>query len=257
MESGEWDSIVIDGVRCLPVDGLSLLRQALDELGCRADQWAGGKASAMLGSDTDDEEEEKMEMELASNAVDLEVLVQGDEEESRSSIHEALLAERLAVPGSCWDGKRGPQVFFADPPVHLDPGDPTRHLEYDAGRLGFWDFKSELVALRAGVCFPLGSLPAQATVANGSCRVVFSHSNQVASTDTGEMVCTAPFGWESETRVLAREARGASADARQGVLFSECSTILLRDYSPDSFWFALNFTCSPEVTWAQGAGIHY
>jgi len=114
-----------------------------------------------------------------------------------------------------------------------------------------------LRASRAGVCFPLGSLPAQATVANGSCRVVFSHSNQVGSTDAGEMVCTAPFGWGSETRVLACEARGASADARQGVLFSECSTILLRDYSPDSFWFALNFTCSPEVTWAQGAGIHY
>lgn len=223
MDSGEWDSIVIDGVRCLSGDSLSLLREALVELGWKADTWRDGKVYTTLGAATDDEEEMR-EMELASSAVDLDVLVRDQEEESGRSRQEELLKERLLVPRSCWDAARGPQVFFADPPVHLDPGDPDRHIEYDAGRVSYWDFRSEFVTMRAGVCFPPGSrIPQQET-----CDVVFTHSNQLPDNEAGETICRAPFGWRSETQVLSHDP-GTEAG---GLMFSQCSPVFLVDYPP-------------------------
>ena len=274
MDSGEWDSIVIDGVRCLSGDSLSLLREALTELGWKAGAWRDGKMYTTLGAATD-EEEEMREMELASSAVDLDVLVRDQEEESERSRQEELLKERLLVPRSCWDAARGPQVFFADPPVHLDPSDPARHIEYDAGRVGYWDFKSEFITMHAGVCFPPGSRIPQGQ--EEKCAVVFSHSNQLPDNEAGETICRAPFGWRSETQVLSHDP-GTEAD---GLIFSQCSPVFLVDYPPGqqrrsatpsraarqaprndqlsdtilagSFWMAFNLTCPPGI---HGEKVH-
>ena len=83
--------------------------------------------------------EDQWQKELAQANVDmnLDVARKSTEDEKDKLMRE----ERLLAPASCWNPTRGPQVFFADPPVHLDPADPTRQIEQEAGKLSTRDFK--------------------------------------------------------------------------------------------------------------------
>ena len=247
--SAEWDSVVIDSVRCLPPAGSELVKEALIELGYRKGQWAtevgsGGSYTLSVGSQGDlFEVEDRVNSMLARDAVDLDVHHDNEEEVHRRRAHDARLGERLIVPGSCWDAARGSQVFFADPPIHLDPADPTRHSEYAAGQLGMWDFGSEQIVFRAGVCFPPGS---PYTNGQNRCKVFFTHSQQSDPESLGEVVCRAPFddGHASSTHVLSHDAETEEG----GVLVTLCTPIQLFDYSPGTQWLSLNLTCLEPLT---------
>jgi hypothetical protein len=191
VDSAEWDSVVVEGVRCLPADAAALLREALAELGHQPTRRAPAAALAARGPEEllDELPQEQLDA-LARDAVDL-VVDEGSVDDAARRAHETRAVERLQVPRSCWDANKGPQVFFADPPVHLDPADPTRHLELDAGSLSERDFPSELVRFRAGVCFP----PGAPVPPDRACTVWFSHAHMPTELqNVGERYCSAPYG---------------------------------------------------------------
>jgi len=193
VDSAEWDNVVVEGVRCLPADAAALVREALAELGHCHQPTRRAPAAALEARGPEellDELPQEQLDALARDAVDL-VVDEGSEDYAARRAHETRAAERLQVPLSCWDANRGPQVFFADPPVHLDPADPTRHLQVDAGSLSERDFPSELVRFRAGVCFP----PGAPVPSDRACTVWFSHTHMATELqNVGEQYCSAPYG---------------------------------------------------------------
>jgi hypothetical protein len=214
MTSDERGSYVINRVRCLSADGLLLAQEALVELGHIGTEAQGAgqeeqgsrptppgvgagifdeSITFFMGDNQDPAdyedrwkiEKEEAEREHAQANVDLDLENQDPADYEGDNHKKLMQEERLLAPGSCWNPARGPQVFFADPPVHLDPDDRTRHVQQEAGRLSTWDFRSEEMRLRAGVCFPPGSKLARPR----SCKVFFSHMEMSeAQQKSGEVI---------------------------------------------------------------------
>ena len=170
MTPDEWGSHVINRVRCLSADGILLAQEALLELGHRGTeaQSAGAgilddRITSFMGDnqypadylDRLQIDQEVAEREHAQANVDLDLENQDPADYEDDNHKKLMQEERLLAPGSCWNPARGPQVFFADPPVHLDSDDRTRHVEQEAGRLSTWDFRREEIRLHA---FPPGSM---------------------------------------------------------------------------------------------------
>jgi hypothetical protein len=227
----EWGAFVIDRVRCLSPDGMLLVQEALLELG---HSW------------TEPQLDEAEFLAQANVDMDLDVARKSTEDEK----HKLMREERLIAPASCWNPTRGPQVFFADPPVHLDPADPTRQIEQEAGKLSTWDFKSEEMRLRAGVCFPPGSKLARPR----GCTIALQKGNALPHEKSGQVICSAPFGEESnasydvdaETRVLTH---AYNADTKSefldqgGVIVTLCTPLAFYDNAPGQWRISLSLTC--------------
>ena len=232
----EWDSVVIESVRCLPEDGLSLVQEALGELGYEDESTA-----------------------LARNAVDLDDTPESERAVTSRLAQEALDAESLQVPLSCWDGQLGPQVFFFDPAVHLDPADATRHGTHRAGSLSVWDFESRHISLRPAICFP----PNTALPRDGrGCHVSFTHTHGqsdadvekwqagLGHADSGQRVCSilgdAGGGLRVESAsvhsILGRRGDGGRDPDRQ-LVYALCDAVSLQDYPPGTQWANFNLTC--------------
>ena len=164
-EPATWgDRAVARRMQCLPSDRAALLVEALAELGCvpaeanrqlAASTDSGDVTARDIGGGTRSREQPPAlsphAQTTASDSFGGAIRAQhnaetgefserfrgpeeGEEGEEAAEEAAARLAdaigdaEHLLAPGSCWNDALGPQVFFAEPAVHLDPADPSRHI---------------------------------------------------------------------------------------------------------------------------------